>query len=717
MSRQKIAILLPLTLVLLTAYQSAFSQKKLFKKVSSSSSMVLVVDGKRIAKKVDFDQIRALEFYKDLDEKAAANLKEKYEYVSYLYKNPKKAGINLEKKLIVAYDFSNQFSPDFQVMIPLSSKSKFQAFLKNSLDSSDLKNEQKAGKSTIFRNGSIIFGYTGSYLFLTSIPYMSDRSRDEIAKEKAIAINRIEKNNSILKNPNFKLFLKDEYDAGYWFNTGSFITDVWQNLLTSAVADIDTTFLNKDLYQDSYMHLLLNFNKGDITYQTKQYLSPALSSDLDKLYASKFNEEILKYFRKGNLLASMSYSLNVSELKNYWEKNFSSFEKIITDEALKKIYEKSIKEDSVVGKLDEEIDSLNSEIYSLEMAQYDYDYDSYEYEDDAVYEELEEDEEYVDYEDYEEEGSEETDQVTDSIESEETTEPEEEEAISEDITEDVEFEEIEMDTVYEEEYIEEYVPTEEELQLDSLRNVLELKEEELRLRKAELLEEKKAAFPYNNEELWSIFEGDIIAAVTDVRYEEKTFTSYEYDETTEEIKEVEKTRKEPVPVFIVASTVNNIDVANRILGQIEEKGLIKKENNVYLVIPGNSKMYVALLGNMLLFTNNELLIQEHITGYKESEQLDIKVKQLITNNNFSMYVDFKEIFARFPKETFNDDKTYSIFTAVMNALQNMEAYDAYAGESITSGKVQINFTNKIDNSMFEIFRIVNIVYLEFRSKF
>lgn len=160
-----------------------------------------------------------------------------------------------------------------------------------------------------------------------------------------------------------------------------------------------------------------------------------------------------------------------------------------------------------------------------------------------------------------------------------------------------------------------------------------------------LLDEEAAA---------TIVRGDMLLAVTDLREKEVTYTDYAYDENYD-YKEVEKTKTETIPDFIFMFTSEQEQLFRRLMRIGVNEGEVAYENGIYEIVNmGSSNPFeiFALYKDDTVFIGSS---KQYLVGIKNGtyiSKLSKELKNNLTRNSMSMYVNGKKIVSEIPLDSY-----------------------------------------------------------------
>jgi hypothetical protein len=148
--------------------------------------------------------------------------------------------------------------------------------------------------------------------------------------------------------------------------------------------------------------------------------------------------------------------------------------------------------------------------------------------------------------------------------------------------------------------------------------------------------------------LYNLLNGEMLFAVTDLKPYTSTYLTYDYDENFEKT-EIRKERTEIRPEFVFVAGIGKQEKAEEIIGILERAGALKKQNNQYYLIntPGeyDVKMFLALKNGMLIITDNEDLMVNHLSkGYNRRQGMNKEMRKLGRKSPLVGYWDGKKSF-------------------------------------------------------------------------
>jgi hypothetical protein len=132
--------------------------------------------------------------------------------------------------------------------------------------------------------------------------------------------------------------------------------------------------------------------------------------------------------------------------------------------------------------------------------------------------------------------------------------------------------------------------------------------------------------------MYNLLDGQILFAVTDLKPYTASYLTYDYDENFDKT-EIRKEKTEVRPEFVMVAGIGQPEKAAEIISIFERAGAVKKQNSKYYLInmPGeyDIKVFLAIQNGMLIITNNEDLMTNHLKkGYGNGQAMKKKEKKL-----------------------------------------------------------------------------------------
>jgi hypothetical protein len=135
-----------------------------------------------------------------------------------------------------------------------------------------------------------------------------------------------------------------------------------------------------------------------------------------------------------------------------------------------------------------------------------------------------------------------------------------------------------------------------------------------------------------------------------------------------------------------------------------------------MTIPnGGGDVYLALHNGMLIFTNNRYLVQQNLeNGLDKKVRLGKKHKKTLCENSSAFYWNIPNtIKAAAGDQSESNVGTIGYLNMLGKEFESLEAtYSKKVGNSI-KGEINFNFIKKDGNSLDQLCRFINDLYIEF----
>lgn len=220
----------------------------------------------------------------------------------------------------------------------------------------------------------------------------------------------------------------------------------------------------------------------------------------------------------------------------------------------------------------------------------------------------------------------------------------------------------------------------------------------------------------DEESIGNLLKGDMLVSVSGLQTVEVTTKTYEYDADFN-YTEKDTVVMQTLPVFTMqASYGNGKDIQKFIDLGIHSKVLVKEGAFYRVELPdmGGMKMYLAMHDGLLIFTNNQYLMQQNLgTGFAKKLRLPKNHKKRFCKNAAVVYWNIPNTI----KAAAGSQAESNVgITGWMNNL-GKQFYsldlttDKKVGDSVES-EMYLNMTQKDTNALQQFFNFVNDIYLE-----
>ncbi len=234
----------------------------------------------------------------------------------------------------------------------------------------------------------------------------------------------------------------------------------------------------------------------------------------------------------------------------------------------------------------------------------------------------------------------------------------------------------------------------------------------------EKLDSTMAEYGVQRTDLWSILNGNILAAINGTMEVVDTFETYDYTENDDGdfgYYQVEKTRNIEIPLFKVILDTKSPAKIQMVLDSTTSKGLLTKEEGYYSFSLTQYNYYVTLTETNIILSNDKKFITSFANGYETKDQITGTHADLLKNKPMYFYLDLQKTI-KTSKKSLEDNKQA---TMVLEELEKI-FYDLNSTgdvkEKLSYGEININLVDKQSNSLYSILQMVNNLYVTFTKK-
>lgn len=212
----------------------------------------------------------------------------------------------------------------------------------------------------------------------------------------------------------------------------------------------------------------------------------------------------------------------------------------------------------------------------------------------------------------------------------------------------------------------------------------------------------------DEQEISELVTGDAVFVLNGLEMKEVSYQTYEYDENYNWT-EVTKTKKEPVPSFSFGMTSKKPEFVNKIMNYAVKKGGLVKNGDYYELSEKMKKevpfeLYMGYANDVLISTTS-LADLKAVLNNKTKSTLDKKAQDIVANSNMTIYYNNQKLFEILPSEEISNPKDRQTFDYV---YQNTR--DAFITQSFGTNEIITDLTVNIPNGetnsakyMFQLF--------------
>ncbi len=210
--------------------------------------------------------------------------------------------------------------------------------------------------------------------------------------------------------------------------------------------------------------------------------------------------------------------------------------------------------------------------------------------------------------------------------------------------------------------------------------------------------------------IYNIFTGDAVVAVNGIKEFEVEYKTYDYDDDFNRT-EIVDTLLKKLPEVVFMAEIGNKEDVQKIIDLLVYLKTFKKEGNMYcLDIKRNDIPVCMQIHDNILFIGNNKEFIRNPTEFPKNKQLNKEHKKAFKKNTIAGFVNMAEIMrylADNEKSSFKDQK---MFIETSNLFRNIKM-TGYKKGNYLHAKYSLNLSESNDNSMVDIIKYINQIYL------
>ncbi len=294
------------------------SNIKLLKRVPENAICVISYDNDYLLSKVDINTLKELPMVQLAFSEMKRELRADSSILINLWNDPNNYGINFAQGYVSYINITdielNTPTSSFTILIPLSSKKKFESLLKGLAKEHYKENVEKRKKYKALQKRSLGIGWNKNTLAITT-GNITGLDLESIMDSTFLYYHK----KSVLNNSKLKSVLTQKNDMTAWVNLDSYMS-IFDKLLNQELKEdsLQLSILNKlndqiKEYDVTGNHGILNFEKSTINFSYNLEINDSLNDLLKKFRASPHIDKIDKYLSHKDIYAVAGINI---DLKN-----------------------------------------------------------------------------------------------------------------------------------------------------------------------------------------------------------------------------------------------------------------------------------------------------------------------------------------------------------------------------------------------------------------
>ena len=209
----------------------------------------------------------------------------------------------------------------------------------------------------------------------------------------------------------------------------------------------------------------------------------------------------------------------------------------------------------------------------------------------------------------------------------------------------------------------------------------------------------------DEEAVAKVFPGDMLFLLSGISEKEMTYTSYDYDDNYE-YTEVEKTRTETVPDFLLMVSSEDSRLLKKLISYGENKKVVNFNNGFFsLKIPKSPLDIHFIIKDDILFMGTSLTEMDKIVNGNFDAKLSKKHRKLMTKSNYTMFLSGKQLAENIPVKEMSNKEMDKMNYLIRNAADAYITFSKIKGNVIEAEMV-IEIPAKEENALKYMFKIM-----------
>jgi len=201
--------------------------------------------------------------------------------------------------------------------------------------------------------------------------------------------------------------------------------------------------------------------------------------------------------------------------------------------------------------------------------------------------------------------------------------------------------------------------------------------------------------------------GDALFVLNGIAEQEVPYISYEYDDDYNYM-EVEKTKMETIPDFLLMFSSDDVSLYNRIMSYVTDKGYLAEQDGVYRLSQGELPFDLAFArknGVVFIGTSEDQL--KAIVNGSYRGKLDKTTRRLLTKNKFAGILSAKKLSKEIPTEQLASLDRYIAFQKIFGTMGDFYFKSNGVKGNRISGEFVAQTPEGFDNAIQYLFSLVD----------
>lgn len=209
----------------------------------------------------------------------------------------------------------------------------------------------------------------------------------------------------------------------------------------------------------------------------------------------------------------------------------------------------------------------------------------------------------------------------------------------------------------------------------------------------------------DEEAVAKVLKGDMLFLLSGISKQDVTYTTYEYNDDYEYV-EVEKTKTETVPDFLLMASTEDPSMINKLINYSANKQLVTFNNGFHTFkIPKSPlAIHFTIKDGIVFLGTSEAEMTKIVNGTFDAK-VSSKNKKMMLDNNYAVYVSAKQLAAQLPIDEMGIDRTGKLEWFLNTSEDAHITASKIKGNSVET-KMVIEVPKTEENALKYLFNII-----------
>ncbi|MGB0864005.1 MAG: DUF4836 family protein [Saprospiraceae bacterium] len=293
--------------------------------IPSTAASVNTVNMKSLMDKMDFEEVKNMEFYQNMMNEAKNDRPE----LVYLMQDPTQSGIDLSKNVYMFSDMENPKEGGYMgTVFSINDATQFLEMLQKGKQNGELTIEEKSGLKVVQIGSNAAIAFNENTAIAVSGTFNVDNFQIDSdnaneannAADRAVKMFTEKPSNNIASNKDFNKNFTGNHDF-FSFQSSSFVADMVDEDYEMYLNSFDIT---KEDLKDNYTVSYADFKDGKMEARQEFHLNPKVKELAGAIVKEDVNTNFSKFIPADNLIGVMTGGVNMKGINTLLEEQLGA---------------------------------------------------------------------------------------------------------------------------------------------------------------------------------------------------------------------------------------------------------------------------------------------------------------------------------------------------------------------------------------------------------